>query len=93
MFDTYEKRRKISKWILGIFTCCILIYLGFRHIGSIAGAFSWLMGLAKPLIIGAILALIFNVPMSFFERFFRKKTKLHKGVRTLSIVLAMVLVF
>lgn len=79
--------------MIGIFTCCILIYLGFRHISSIAAAISWLMGLAKPLITGVILSLIFNVPMSFFERFLRKKIKLSRGARALSIVLAMVLVF
>lgn len=93
MFDTSEKRRKISKWFIGIFTCCILIYLGFRHISSIAGAISWLIDLARPLLIGAILALIFNVPMSFFERNLRKKTKLRKGARPLAIVLALALVF
>ena len=93
MFDTSEKRREISKWFIGIFTCCILIYLGFRHISSVAGAISWLIDLAKPLLIGAILALIFNVPMSFFERNLRKKTKLRKGARPLAIVLALALVF
>lgn len=93
MFDTSKKRREISKWFIGIFTCCILIYLGFRHISSVAGAISWLIDLAKPLLIGAILALIFNVPMSFFERNLRKKTKLRKGARPLAIVLALALVF
>ena len=61
MFDTSEKRREISKWFIGIFTCCILIYLGFRHISSIASAISWLIDLARPLLIGAILALFFNL--------------------------------
>lgn len=93
MFDTSEKRRKISKWFLGMFICCILIYLGFRHIRSIAAVILWLVNLAKPLLIGAILALIFNVPMSFFERNLRKRTKLHRGARPLAIVLALVLVF
>lgn len=93
MFDTSEKRREISKWFIGIFTCCILIYLGFRHISSIASAISWLIDLARPLLIGAILALFFNVPMSFFEQNLRKKTKLRKGARPLAIVLALVLVF
>lgn len=93
MFDTSEKCRRISKWFLGIFTCCILIYLGFRHISSIADVILWLFHLAKPLLIGAILALILNVPMSFFERILRKKTKLRQGARPLAIVLALVLVF
>lgn len=93
MLDTSEKRRKISKWFLGMFTCCILIYLVFRHIGSIAGVVLQVLGLAKPLLLGAMLALVFNVPMSFFERHLRRKTKLQKGARPLAIVLALLLVF
>ena len=30
MLDSSEKRRRITKWLLSLFTCCILIYLGFR---------------------------------------------------------------
>lgn len=92
MFDTLEKRKNLSKWILSIFTCCILICFGMCYISDIFNAISWLIGLAKPLVIGVILALILNVPMSFFERNLRSKTKLRKGVRSLSIVLALVLV-
>lgn len=93
MFDTSEKRREISKWLISLITCCILIYLGFRHIGSIADAISWIVGLIKPLLIGVILALIFNVPMSFIERSLTIKTKLRKGIRPLAIALALMLVF
>lgn len=93
MFDTSEKCRRISKWFLGMFTCCILIYLGFRHIDGIADVLMRLFDLTKPLLIGAMLALVFNVPMSSFERNLRKKTKLRKGVRPLAIVLSLVLVF
>ena len=92
MFDTLEKRKSLSKWIFSIFTCCILICFGMRYISDIFNAIAWLIGLAKPLVIGAILALILNVPMSFFERNLRSKTKLRKGVRSPSIVLALVLV-
>ena len=60
-----------------------------RYISDIFNAIAWFIGLAKPLVIGAILALILNVPMSFFERNLRSKTKLRKGVRSLSIVLAL----
>lgn len=93
MFDTPENRRKISKWIIGVFTCCILIYLGFRHIGGIAGWISRFFSMIKPLVLGAMLALVLNVPMSFLERNLRRKTKLRKGLRGLSIALALVLVF
>lgn len=92
MFDTSEKCQRTSKWIIGIFTCCILIYLGFRHISSIVDAISQLLDLAEPILLGAILALIFNVSMGFFERNIRKKTKLQKGARPLAIVLALLLI-
>lgn len=39
---------------------------GFRHISSIVSVVLQLLDLVKPLLIGVILALIFNVPMSFF---------------------------
>lgn len=93
MFDTQEKRRTISKWIIGTVTCCILIYLGLRHISSIAQAFSWLAGLAKPLLIGGILALVLNVPLCQWEAILRKRTPLQKAVRPLAILLSLVSVF
>lgn len=93
MNDSTEKLKKVSKWLIGTFTCCILIYLAISHINNVAGAAVWLLTLVKPLVIGVILALIFNVPMSFFERTLKTRTKLCKGVRALSIVLALVLVF
>lgn len=92
MFDTPEKRHKVSLWIIGTFTCCILIYLGFRHINSIAGAISWLVTLAKPLLFGIMLALILNVPMRFIEERLQQKTTIKKGIRPLSIILALALV-
>lgn len=93
MLDTSEKRQRVSKWFLGIFTCCILIYLGFRHISGIANIVWQVIDLAKPLLIGIMLALMFNVPMGFFERNLREKTKMRKGVRPLAIVLALMVVF
>ena len=93
MFYNSDIYKKISKWFLGLFTCCILIYLVFRHISSVIDAILWVMNLVEPILLGGILALIFNVPMSFFEQILRKKTRLHKGTRPLAIILALILVF
>lgn len=93
MFETPEKRRKISKWLIQIFSCCVMIYLGLRHINSITGTVSWLLELVKPLLIGIILALIFNVPMSFIEARLQSKSKLTKALRPVSIILSLLLVF
>ncbi|MGI5953454.1 AI-2E family transporter [Dysosmobacter sp.] len=90
MFDTPERRRAISKWVIGTVTCCVLIYLGLRHISSIAQGFSWLAGLAKPLLIGGILALVLNVPLRQWEAILRGRTALRKAVRPLAIFLSLV---
>ena len=34
MFEDIETHKKLSKWIIGTFKACILIYLGIRHISG-----------------------------------------------------------
>ena len=63
MFEDIETHKKLSKWIIGTFTACILIYLGIRHISHVADAVMWLKDLLNPLLIGLILALFLNVPL------------------------------
>lgn len=70
-----------------------LLYFDFRHISSIVSVVRQLLNLVKPLLIGVILALIFNVPMSFFERYLRTKPRLRNKSRPLAICLALILVF
>src|SRR5699024_9380148 len=60
MFEDIETHKKLSKWIIGTFTACILIYLGIRHISHVADAVMWLKDLLNPLLIGLILALTPN---------------------------------
>ena len=64
---TPEKKKKLSRWLIGIATACILIFLGVQNIDVVAGAVSWVTGLIMPLILGFAFALILNVPMRFFE--------------------------
>ena len=68
MFEDIETHKKLSKWIIGTFTACILIYLGIRHISHVADAVMWLKDLLNPLLIGLILALFLNVPLGVIER-------------------------
>lgn len=68
MFEDIETHKKLSKWIIGTFTACILIYLGHRHISHVADAVMWLKDLLNPLLIGLILALFLNVPLGVIER-------------------------
>lgn len=95
-FDNKEKRKQISKWVIGIVAACILIFLGVRYVSAIAVAVSWLVRLVRPLLIGVVSALILNVPLGMFEKrlFTRKPTpKKIKARRPLAIVLSLVLVF
>lgn len=48
MFEDIETHKKLSKWIIGTFTACILIYLGHRHISHVADAVMWLKDPAEP---------------------------------------------
>lgn len=96
LIENKEKRKIISKWLIGIFTACILIYLGAGHMNIIANAISWLVNLVFPLLLGSILALIFNVPMRPIEKhLFSKSTnpKVQHLRRPLAIVLSFVLIF
>ena len=95
MVEDTEKRRQIAKWIIGVITACILIFLGIRHIGHVAGAVTWLTDLTKPLLIGVILALFLNVPLGFIERHLFKKYPTPRKLklkRPLAILLSLALV-
>ena len=92
---TPEKRRKLTWWIIGIAAACILIFLGVQNINVVAKAVSWATGLVAPLILGAAIALILNVPMRFFESHIWSKTKkkaLQKLRRPVSFIISLVLI-
>lgn len=92
MLEDAAKRKQLAKWIIGIVTICFLIYLGLRHIASLALAVSTAYRVVKPLFLGVILALFFNVPMSFVEnRLLRNYQR--KGKRPIAILLSLLLVF
>ena len=90
-----ENRKKLTKWILGIATACILIYLGVQNIDFVGNAVSWCTKIIMPLLLGIFFALILNVPVCFFERHLFKKSKkeiAQKMKRPIAIVLALVLI-
>ncbi|MDO4170528.1 MAG: AI-2E family transporter [Lachnospiraceae bacterium] len=92
MFDDPNKQRQLTKWVISVIAICILFYLGLRHITSVAKVIINLIHLVKPLLVGIVLALILNVPMSFIEHRFLAKSKIDKGKRPLAIVLSLFLV-
>ncbi len=90
-----ERRKLVSKWIIGIVAACILIFLGVQNIGIVASAVSWAMNLVMPLILGLILALILNVPMRSLEAYLFKKTKkpfLKKLRRPIALIISFILI-
>ena len=90
-----EQKKRITKWILGIATAIILIFLGVQNISHVANAFNYAVGLLMPLLIGVVIAVILNVPMRFFEMQLFKITKnkdLQKLGRPLAFLLSLVLI-
>ncbi len=92
MFEDSKRSRQAAKWIIGIVSICALIILGLHHIASIAGVAFQLIDLVNPILIGIIVALVLNVPMSMVEQCLLPKLKIKKGKRSLSIILALILI-
>lgn len=84
------KIRKITKWLIGVVTACILIYLAIRHLDIIASGISWLVHIMLPILLGVVMAFILNVPMRPIEKHLRLKYE--KAKRPLAILLSLALV-
>lgn len=84
------KIRRITKWLIGVVTVCILIYLAIRHLDMIAAAVSWLVNITFPILLGVIFAFILNVPMRPIEKRLHLKHK--KAKRPLAVFLSLVFV-
>lgn len=64
---TPETRKKLTKWIIGVVTACIIIFLGVQNIRVLMNAVSYCFDLISPLLVGLVLAFVLNVPMRYFE--------------------------
>ena len=92
---TKEKRKKLTLWIIGIFTVCSLIFLGVQNISTVASAVKWCIDLIMPLIMGFGFAMVLDVPMKFFENHIFTKTKnpkLQKLRSPLAFVISIVVI-
>ncbi len=90
-----EKKKKITKWVIGVVAACIVIFLCLQNIAVIANAFSWCVGITLPLMLGCAIALIVNVPMRFFEAHLwaeSKKEFMCKARRPVAFILSLVFV-
>ncbi len=94
MTEENQRRRQTAKWVIGIFTICILIYLGISNINIVASAFAWLADLLTPFLIGMTIALFLNIPLGSIEKHLFQKNptpRKKKLRRPLAIVLSLVL--
>ncbi|MBQ3285870.1 MAG: AI-2E family transporter [Ruminococcus sp.] len=77
----------------GILCAALVCYLILANLGSFAGLFSTIAKVLAPLIIGLVLAYIIDPVAKFFENKVFVKMKKEKLRRTISSVVALVLVF
>ena len=82
--------KKMTKWLIGVVTACILIYLAIRHLDVIAAGISWLVHTVFPILLGILFALILNVPLRPIEKHLRMKKE--KARRPLAVLLSLMLV-
>lgn len=93
-----ELNRATMRKIMLLITFTVLLLVGVQRLDAVAGALLFLWGIVSPLFVGAAIAFILNVPMSFLERklFQRPGGKKKKGLspaltRVLSLLLTLVL--
>ena len=91
---TPKKKRRLTRWVIGIAAACIAIVFGLKNFDMIKETISWLVGLVMPLIIGFAIAMIINVPMGFFEKLiFQSQSKVKpKLKRIVSFFISIILI-
>ena len=89
-----SRRRVAARWVISVFSFCMALYLCAGNLAVVVGVLRWLADAARPLLLGAAIALVLNVPMRSIEAALRhsKSKKLHKAARPLALVLAILAV-
>ena len=89
-----EDNKNIKKWTKVIFLG-ILLYWALFNLKTVGNILSTIVSILFPLILGAFIALILNVPMRFFESKFKGKNKKGKVTlfeRVLAIILSIIII-
>lgn len=88
-----EENRNLKKWTKIIFLG-ILLYWALFNLKTVGNILSTIVSILFPLILGAFIALILNVPMRFFEGKFKgnKKGKVTIFERVLAITLSIIII-
>lgn len=87
-----NKKNMKNSMLLIVFA--VLFYVGVQRIESVAAGFSFVVSIVFPFLLGAAMAFILNVPMSFMEKrlFSKTKGKAKKLKRPICLVLAILFV-
>ena len=89
-----EDNKKYKKWKKIIFWG-IILYWALFNLKTVGNIISTIVSILFPLILGAFIALILNVPMRFFEGKFKGKGKIGKVTtfeRVLAIILSIIII-
>ncbi len=92
-----EKRPLKFQQMLLLVVVGVLLFAAVNHLSSILGVLRFLLQIVSPLVVGACLAFVLNVPMHFFEQCFikiRTRFKLKPRERlgsVLSLMLTLIL--
>lgn len=88
------ERKKMRDW-LWLGTALLLVWFVLQHAGSVVGFLQTLWGILSPFLMGAALAFVLNVPMSFLERrllfFMDRNPRLQKAKRPVALLLTLLL--
>lgn len=89
-----DLNKKNMKNIMLLIVFAVLFYVGVQRIESVAAGFSFVVSIVFPFLLGAAMAFILNVPMSFMEKrlFSKTKGKARKLKRPVCLILAILFV-
>ena len=86
-----EWNRQTVKSLLLVVCGGVAFYCGLQHLGVVAGAVVWLLGILSPFVLGGGIAFVLNVPMRAIERhLFHNQRRLTKVRRPLALELTLV---
>ena len=93
---TPNTKKKWVKWTIALFITSALLFLAIQNIDAVRAFFAWLLNLTLPLIVGAAIAIIVNVPMKFFEKYLWKNAKSRLAQllrRPMAFILSILIIF
>ncbi|MBR6500652.1 MAG: AI-2E family transporter, partial [Firmicutes bacterium] len=70
----------------------VIVYCGLDHLGTVIGAFKYVLGVFVPFLVGGAMAFVLNIPMRTIEaKLFPQNVKLKKLRRPLAFLITLLL--